>query len=70
LFTTLVKRFESEKEVPTYGKISFRSNHCCPQTQTVFPSTHNSGLDGQTITKDNEQFGGRRTIGLIGNRAQ
>ena len=56
-------------KVPPYGKVSLCLGHNHLKTQVVLPSTHHSGLDGQIVTKGNEQSKGSWMIGLMGNRA-
>ena len=57
----------SGRKIPPDGKTGFCAHNRCAETQTIFPSSYNRSSDGPTFEESNEQPGGGKKNGLVGN---
>ena len=57
----------SRRKIPPDREIGSCIHNRCAETQTIFPSSYNRSSDGPTFEESNEQPGGGRENGLVGN---
>ena len=55
----------SGRKIPPDGEIGFCAHNRC--AETIFPSSYNRSSDEPTFEESNEQPGGGRKNGLVGN---